>query len=118
MEIMRQNFEAAIENARKENGVEIIVEIVGERPCGKNVDEKVMKKITNIALEICKKHTGIECELESGSTDCNIPLSLGIPSICIGSYLGSGTHTREEKLLKSSVMKGLNIVADTIFENI
>ena len=117
MEIMRQNFEAAIENARKENGVEIIVEIVGERPCGKNVDEKVMKKITNVALEICKKHTGIECELESGSTDCNIPLSLGIPSICIGSYLGSGTHTREEKLLKSSAMKGLNIVAEMITKN-
>ena len=85
MEIMRQNFENAIENAKKEIGVEITVEIVGERPCGKNVDQSALQSIIDNAMEICKKHTGIYCELESGSTDCNIPLSLGIPSICVGS---------------------------------
>ena len=114
MEIMRQNFENAIENAKKENGVEIIVEIVGERPCGKGVDEKKMQAVIDKAIEITERYSGIKCQIESGSTDCNIPLSLGIPSICVGSYLGSGTHTREEKLLKSSVMKGLNIVAEII----
>ena len=114
MEIMRQNFEKAINTAKSENGVEILVEIVGERPCGKNFDQSVMQSIIDNAMEICKKHTGIDCKLDSGSTDCNIPLSLGIPSICVGSYLGSGAHTREEKLLKSSVMKGLNIVVEII----
>ncbi len=114
MEIMRQNFDKAIEVAKKEEGVEIIVEIVGERPCGKNVDKNAMQKIIDRGKEICKKHSGIDCKLDSGSTDCNIPLSLGIPSICVGTYLGSGTHTREEKLLKSSTMKGLNIVAEVI----
>ena len=92
--------------------------MVGERPCGKGVDEKKMQAVIDKAIEITERYSGIKCQIESGSTDCNIPLSLGIPSVCVGTYLGAGAHTREEKLLKSSVMKGLNIVADTIFENI
>ena len=30
----------------------------------------------------------------AGSTDCNIPLSLGISSVCAGAYYGGGAHTR------------------------
>ena len=33
--------------------------------------------------------------LSSGSTDCNIPYSLGIPGCCFGGYIGKGEHTKE-----------------------
>lgn len=45
--------------------------------------------------EYAKRH-GIEVIRESSSTDCNIPLSLGIPALCIGVYMGAGWHTRNE----------------------
>ena len=47
--------------------------------------------------------------LKSASTDCNIPLSLGIAAVCIGVYHGAGSHTREEWVEKASLKKGSEI---------
>lgn len=116
MDIMKSNFISIIENAKCEDGVEIIIETVGERPCAKNVDKLKLQEMIDSAIKITEKYSGLKCELESASTDCNIPLSLGIPAVCVGSYIGSGAHTREEKLLKSSVMPGLNIVAEIVLD--
>lgn len=49
-------------------------------------------------------------ECHSGSTDCNIPLSLGIPSICVGCYRGKGVHTREEYVEIDSLAQGYKVV--------
>ena len=49
--------------------------------------------------------------MESGSTDCNIPLSLGIPAISFGLCSGGGAHTREEWLYLSSLKNGLHLAA-------
>ena len=48
----------------------------------------------------------------SGSTDCNIPLSLGIPAICIGVCRGGGCHTREEWLDTQSLLDGCRILME------
>jgi len=56
----------------------------------------------------------------SSSTDCNIPLSLGVPAVCIGVYTGGGMHTREEWIEKKSLVPGLEIalkVAAKLNEN-
>jgi len=47
--------------------------------------------------------------LGSASTDINMPLSMGIPALCFGAYLGGGAHTREEWLQLSSLPVGLAI---------
>ena len=49
-----------------------------------------------------------------GSTDCNIPHSMGIPAVCVGTYCGGGIHTREEWVDKQSVYDGVKIVADAV----
>jgi len=46
---------------------------------------------------------------KSSSTDCNIPLSLGIPALCIGVHNSGGAHTREEWLDKESLISGLEV---------
>ena len=66
------------------------------------------------AVAISQKHSGIPCACVSGSTDCNIPMSLGVPAICVGSYLGNGAHTREEKVRIDSIPVGLKIAAELI----
>ena len=45
----------------------------------------------------------------SSSTDCNIPLSMGIPAIAIGVREGDGIHTRGEWLYRDSMVTGLEI---------
>ena len=44
-----------------------------------------------------------------GSTDANIPLSLGIPAVTFGLYIGGGEHTREEWLSIPSLKEGMKI---------
>lgn len=113
---MKQFFEMEIERAKTDDKVKITVETIGIRPCGNNVDDAVLEEMTQRALEICKKHTGLDCKRTSGSTDANIPMSLGIPAICVGTYQGGGVHTREEYLEISSIPIGLRITAELILE--
>ncbi len=113
--IMQKSFEAEIEKT-KEEGVSVTIELLGERPCSGKVDEGILNAMAERCMAVQEKHSGVPCVAESGSTDCNIPMSLGVPAICVGSFEGSGIHTREEKLQISSVPVGLKIVAELILD--
>jgi len=52
---------------------------------------------------------GKKVKYESSSTDCNIPLSLGVSALCIGVNIHEGVHTREEWVDKASLIPGLEI---------
>ena len=80
--------------------------------CGKPEDETLIAR----AKELSEKYSGKECKLESGSTDCNVPMSLGVPAVCVGTHLGGGAHTREERVQKGSVLPGLLIVTELILD--
>ena len=110
---MQKSFEAIVE-ATRAKGVTLTVELLGERPCSGKVDQKVIDEMSEKCMAIQSKHTGLPCYAASASTDCNIPLSLGVPAVCLGSYEGAGVHTREEKLKISSVPIGTKIVAELI----
>ena len=57
-------------------------------------------------------HYGRPHTFGRGSTDCNIPLSMGIPSICVGCYDGDRSHTRQEWVAMDSLLPGLKFAAD------
>ena len=113
LEYMKKKFSEIFEYMRSLGG-EVIVELVGERPCMKGVDEKAMREMTELGKEIQARHTGLEITELPSSTDCNIPHSMGVPALCMGTYLGGGAHTREEWVEKESLPKGFNIVKDII----
>ena len=50
------------------------------------------------------------------STDANIPMSLGIPAIDVGSRINFGSHKREEYVEKDSLVPGLEIIIRTALE--
>ena len=90
--IMQENFERVLEEYR-DAGVQIELELVGDRPCGLEVDNSAL---ADRAVRAVLAHYGLEPQFGCGSTDCNVPLSMGIPAICPGCVLGAGAHTREE----------------------
>lgn len=94
--------------------VQIEVEVIGDRPSMGNVDKLKMAELQKKAEDIILKNTGIMPSFGSGSTDCNIPLSMGIPAICFGVYLGGGQHTREEYVQIDSLEKGLMCAMEMI----
>lgn len=113
--IMQEKFKNIFDAIKiEEPKAEIIIDLVGERPCHGNVDKKIMSELTELVKGIQEKHAKINVNLESGSTDCNIPHSLGIPAICVGTYYGGGVHTREEYLEKESIKPGLDITYELI----
>lgn len=113
---MKAFFEETVAKAQEDPETKITVEVIGIRPCGEEVDEGIFNEMVKSTKAICEKHTGIPCALRSGSTDANIPMSLGIPSICVGTYMGGGAHTREEYLEIASVPVGLKITAEIILQ--
>ncbi|MBE7036400.1 MAG: M20/M25/M40 family metallo-hydrolase [Ruminococcaceae bacterium] len=115
LEFMKASFEKEVEKIRA-MGVEVTVEVLGIRPCSGEVDWDVHEKMAQKAIAIQQKHSGYECSRDSGSTDANMPMSLGVPSICVGTYEGSGAHTREEKVLIKSIPIGLKITAELILD--
>ena len=109
---MQCEFQRIFDQARN-NGMNVQVTLLGERPCAGNVDSAKMNDLKVMAAEVIKKVTGEELQFHSGSTDCNIPLSLGIPALTMGVYIGAGAHTRNEHLIKSSLIPGLEIGIQT-----
>lgn len=114
LENMQKFFFECVETARKAGWADISIRTLGERPCGGDVDMQTLQEMIKSAVEISQKHSKIECKQTSGSTDCNIPMSLGVPAVCVGSYLGHGEHTREEKVLISSIPVGLKIAFELV----
>ena len=113
---MQRFFDACIARARAEELGEITVETVGIRPCGGEVDEDVLEEMAARVVAVSEAHSGIPCARTSGSTDCNIPMSMGVPAVCVGAYLGDGAHTREERVRIDSVPVGLRIVTELVLD--
>ena len=111
--IMEKAFEEIFENA-KMRGVDVTVSKIGERPCMGKVDLDKIERMAKICEEIIRERTGLEVIRESSSTDCNIPLALGIPALCIGVYMGEKWHTRNEWVEKSSLPVGLEIGIESV----
>lgn len=107
MNCMQKKFEAIFENARS-NEVDVQVQKIGDRPCG-NTEQSKIDALKEVAIPIIEAVIGEKVICKSSSTDCNIPLSLGIPALCVGVNRYAGMHTREEWVEKESLIPGLEI---------
>ena len=116
LEIMEKEFHNVIDRANARGKGRFTVRTVGIRPCGKNVDQKIHEKMIARVIEICEKYSGIECKRSKSSTDCNIPMSMGIPAVCPGIFMGGGSHTREEWVEIASLPVGLKICSDIMLD--
>src|SRR6266702_1433763 len=69
------------------------IEIIGDRPGGALPGDSPLLN----TLRAVDRHLNLRTEPGLGSTDANIPLSLGIPAIAVGAGgLGGGIHTLQE----------------------
>ncbi|MBQ7901766.1 MAG: M20/M25/M40 family metallo-hydrolase [Clostridia bacterium] len=103
--IMQKKFEAIFESVKSDK-VHVNVKKIGDRPCS-NIDDSKIERLRKIIEPIIKDVVKQSAVYRSASTDCNIPLSLGVPAICVGVYMGGGAHTREEWVEKASLVPGL-----------
>ena len=112
LERMHSAFKSVIGSFSSLSDASISYESIGIRPCSSDVDISWMEK----SAEKVMKNYGLKTDRKASSTDANIPLSLGIPAICIGIVDFHGQHTREEKMRISSYKPGLDLGYDYILE--
>lgn len=118
LEYMQQEFNRIFKSYRG-GTISVETELVGERPCEKLPEsaEKIREDMLVSASALIEQYTGSAPKRQSSSTDCNIPLALGIPSVCYGVIHGKHAHTREEYVLRSSLATGLKVAMDSILKH-
>ena len=108
---MNKFFMSVIDSYNNMDNVQVECELLGERPCTGDVDPDKQNALADKASDIIEAFTGKRVERFDASTDCNIPLSTGVPAICFGGNMGWGAHTREEHLNVKDLHKGMEIIA-------
>jgi len=111
--IMEEKFKAIFESIVNDK-VSVSVTRVGERPCACGLDAKRQQALAAWLSDAVCEVTGNVPRRNPGSTDCNIPMSLGIPAVCIGVYNGADTHKRSEWVERDSLIPGLEIAIKVI----
>lgn len=74
-------------------GVQIEVETIGNRPAASLPDDSPLLQ----TIRAVDRHLALRTDLRLGSTDANLPLSLGVPAVAMGAGgTGGGIHTLQE----------------------
>lgn len=107
----RAEFERVVDAhrvAHANDGVSFCVEPIGQRPGNGPVDAAALDALTARACDATRVASGRDhVTIAPSSTDANIPLSCGIPAVCMGAVRGAGAHTRDEWIETSSLEDGL-----------
>ena len=92
------------ENARwGSSALTVVLDVVGVRPSGRS---SLTSQIVQAAVSV-QKALNLPVSFAEGSTDANLPLSLGIPALTIDTGgTGSGVHTEDELFDTTDAWKG------------
>ncbi len=91
-------------------GVDYSLEVIGDRPAGKLPTGHPLVTLIRKSLE----QMGIQPNLSVGSTDANVPLSRGLPAVCIGLTTGGGAHTLNEFIDTRPLAQGLDCLVSLV----
>lgn len=100
--------------AHKSPDVSVEVETIGIRPCmSDKIDMDALAKLTEQCAAVLRQNKQ-EPKLRRASTDCNIPLSRGVPAVAMGLVDMGGAHTREEWIHVPSLKTGTCIALELV----
>lgn len=104
-----ERIKSLVMNANRggEDYVRVQAEKIGQRPAG---EVPIDHPLVRLAMG-CLEQQGITPVLGIGSTDANIPISMGLPAVCVGLTRGSGSHTTHEYMSIPPVVHGLQMLA-------
>jgi tripeptide aminopeptidase len=79
------------------------IEVLGERPAGQTPDSS---PIVQTGLAILRE-LEMDPYTDASSTDANVPISRGIPAVCVGITRGEGAHRIEETIEIEPISSGI-----------
>ncbi len=112
---MREAFEKTVRHFASSDHLFVLkADIIGIRPCMKDVDFARHEELIKLAEDVILRQFKKAPVRTSGSTDANSALAAGIPAICFGLCQGEGAHTVYERIMRDSLLPGLNAGWDFI----
>lgn len=101
---MQQALEEQNQVHRRGPGLEVNVQLVGDRPSGETARDATLL----LRAQAVIRHFGDEPALSRSSTDSNIPIARGIPAITIGGGgQGGNAHSPDEWYRNEGAVEGL-----------
>ncbi len=98
-EVYRLVEEAALEQPE----VHLQLIKVGDRPSGAIPREHPLVQAAVAAYQM----VGAQISFQQSSTDANIPLSIGMPAVCVGLTDGGNAHRTDEYILPANLSRGM-----------
>lgn len=108
LEMVADEMESKIREF-KSPGISVELEVLGERPAGSVTEDSAIVNIARQSLSAL----GITPTLDASSTDANIPISRGIPAVCLGLTSGGNVHRLDEYIHIAPVADGFAQLAMT-----
>lgn len=102
-QLVGQVEQVIVDSQAAETDVQIVLEVVGNRPAGRIGRTHPLVQ----AAEAANRKVGTATEYDVGSTDANIPLSRGIPAVCIGVGDGYNAHRLDEYIEPRRIATGM-----------
>ncbi len=91
--VARWNAQAKAVGNGSRGALRFSITKIGDRPSGHLPPDSPLREV----LHAVDRHLGLRADLRLGSTDANLPLSLGIPALSMGAGgEGGGAHTISE----------------------
>ncbi len=107
LQALVRQVEQIVDDARRASAdVAIQAEVVGNRPGGGIAPDHPLVATARAAYAA----VGATVTFDSSSTDANIPLSRGIPAVCIGMSRGGNVHRLDEYLDTKDMPAGMRAV--------
>ena len=102
-DLVRHTEEIVAEQRVREPQVTLIAEVVGDRPAGAIARSHPLVQLAAAAY----RHVGAEVIFDAGSTDANVPLSRGIPAVCVAVGDGQNAHRLDEYIEPARIPAGM-----------
>jgi acetylornithine deacetylase/succinyl-diaminopimelate desuccinylase-like protein len=101
----------ALLKEKHREGVSLEADLIGERPGGGIPAHHPLV----VAAQQSLRAAGVQSiQLELGSTDASLPLSLGLPAVCVGITHGGDAHTMEEYIELEPIPNGYHALVALI----
>lgn len=112
---LNEQFKRTIASFVKD-GVDVHLEVLGIRPGQGNFTGTTLENLSAACAQIVQKHCPEKIDFRASSTDSNIPLSLGIPAVTLGTIKGAKAHTRNEWVDLDSLAAGRSIALELLLQ--
>ncbi len=102
-DLVREVYRLVEETALEQPEVHVQLTTVGDRPSGSIPREHPLVQAAVAAYQM----VGASVSFQQSSTDANIPLSMGIPAVCVGLTDGGNAHRTDEYILPANLSRGM-----------